>query len=78
MAPDSRRGRFSFASKVDALASCSMAKHGRLDDVNILRDEDWIVHLDEETLLSENAVSLAEATLERECYLSGVWHPELL
>ncbi|KAH7731670.1 beta 1,4-mannosyltransferase egh [Aphelenchoides avenae] len=26
------------------------------DDVNILRDEDWIVHLDEETLLSENAV----------------------
>lgn len=27
------------------------------DDVNILRDEDWIVHLDEETLLSENAVS---------------------
>lgn len=26
------------------------------DDVNILRDEDWIVHLDEETLLSTNAV----------------------
>uniref|UniRef100_A0A914GZB9 Beta-1,4-mannosyltransferase bre-3 n=1 Tax=Globodera rostochiensis TaxID=31243 RepID=A0A914GZB9_GLORO len=27
------------------------------DEVNILRDEDWIVHLDEETLLSINALN---------------------
>ncbi|KAE9551613.1 hypothetical protein FO519_005187 [Halicephalobus sp. NKZ332] len=27
------------------------------DDVNVLREEDWIVHLDEETLLTTNAVS---------------------
>lgn len=26
------------------------------DDVNILGDDDWIVHLDEETILTENAV----------------------
>jgi len=26
------------------------------EDVNILRDDDWIVHLDEETLLTENSV----------------------
>lgn len=26
------------------------------DDVNILQDDDWVVHLDEETLLTENAV----------------------
>ncbi|KHJ77369.1 hypothetical protein OESDEN_23011 [Oesophagostomum dentatum] len=27
------------------------------DDVNILQNNDWIVHLDEETLLTTNAVS---------------------
>jgi len=27
------------------------------DEVNVLREEDWIVHLDEETLLTTNAVS---------------------
>ena len=27
------------------------------DDVNILQENDWIVHLDEETLLTQNSVS---------------------
>ncbi len=27
------------------------------DDVNILQDSDWIVHLDEETLLTVNSAS---------------------
>jgi egghead protein (zeste-white 4 protein) len=46
----------SYQTKTGALFKARALQYCLEDDVNVLRDEDWIVHLDEETLLTENAV----------------------
>ena len=45
-----------YETKTGALFKARALQYCLEDDVNILRDEDWIVHLDEETLLSVNSV----------------------
>uniref|UniRef100_A0A914UII4 Glycosyltransferase 2-like domain-containing protein n=1 Tax=Plectus sambesii TaxID=2011161 RepID=A0A914UII4_9BILA len=46
----------SYRTKTGALFKARALQYCLEDDVNILTDEDWIVHLDEETLLTENSV----------------------
>ncbi|KAI1731818.1 glycosyl transferase family group 2 domain-containing protein [Ditylenchus destructor] len=46
----------SYRTKTGARFKARALQYCLEDDVNILRDEDWIVHLDEETLLSLNSV----------------------
>lgn len=46
----------SYRTKSGALFKARALQYCLEDDVNMLDDEDWIVHLDEETLISENAV----------------------
>ena len=45
-----------FRTKTGALFKARALQYCLEDDVNFLRDEDFIVHLDEETLLSVNSV----------------------
>lgn len=46
----------SYSTKTGAKFKARALQYCLEDDVNVLRDEDWICHLDEETLLSSNAV----------------------
>uniref|UniRef100_A0A915D2E6 Beta-1,4-mannosyltransferase bre-3 n=1 Tax=Ditylenchus dipsaci TaxID=166011 RepID=A0A915D2E6_9BILA len=46
----------SYCTKSGAKFKARALQYCLEDDVNFLRDEDWIVHLDEETLLSTNSV----------------------
>lgn len=45
-----------YHTKSGALFKARALQYCLEDDVNILSDNDWIVHLDEETLLTENSV----------------------
>ncbi|XP_068627893.1 beta-1,4-mannosyltransferase egh [Battus philenor] len=45
-----------YKTKTGALFKSRALQYCLEDDVNILADTDWIVHLDEETLLTENSV----------------------
>lgn len=45
-----------YKTKTGALFKSRALQYCLEDDVNILSDSDWIVHLDEETLLTENSV----------------------
>uniref|UniRef100_T1JBR4 Glycosyltransferase 2-like domain-containing protein n=1 Tax=Strigamia maritima TaxID=126957 RepID=T1JBR4_STRMM len=45
-----------YKTKSGALFKARALQYCLEDDVNILNDNDWIVHLDEETLLTENSV----------------------
>lgn len=45
-----------YATKTGALNKSRALQYCWEPDVNVLNDTDWIVHLDEETLLTENAV----------------------
>ena len=45
-----------YRSKSGALNKSRALQFCLEEDVNILKDEDWIVHLDEETLLTQNSV----------------------
>ena len=42
-----------YRSKTGALNKSRALQYCLEDDVNMLNDDDWIVHLDEETLLTE-------------------------
>ena len=42
-----------YKSKTGALNKSRALQYCLEDDVNMLNDDDWIVHLDEETLLTE-------------------------
>ncbi|KAK9680683.1 Glycosyl transferase family 2 [Popillia japonica] len=46
----------SYRTKSGALFKARALQYCLEDDVNILADTDWVVHLDEETLLTENSV----------------------
>jgi len=46
----------SYTTKTGAKFKARALQYCLEDDVNILRDDDWVVHLDEETLLSANSV----------------------
>jgi len=46
----------SYTTKSGALFKARALQYCLEEDVNILSDADWIVHLDEETILTENAV----------------------
>lgn len=46
----------SYRTKTGALFKARALQYCLEDDVNILGENDWIVHLDEETLLTENSV----------------------
>ncbi|GMR46889.1 hypothetical protein PMAYCL1PPCAC_17084, partial [Pristionchus mayeri] len=46
----------SYVSKSGALFKARALQFCIEDDVNILKDSDWVVHLDEETLLTQNSV----------------------
>lgn len=45
-----------YTTKSGALFKARALQYCWEEDVNVLRDEDWVVHLDEETLLTENSV----------------------
>ena len=45
-----------YRSKSGALNKSRALQFCLEEDINILKDEDWIVHLDEETLLTQNSV----------------------
>ena len=45
-----------YRTKSGALYKARALQYCLEDDVNILRDDDWIVHLDEETLKTDNSV----------------------
>lgn len=45
-----------YRTKTGALFKARALQYCLEDDVNILNDNDWIVHLDEETILTENSV----------------------
>uniref|UniRef100_A0A0M3HMN5 Beta-1,4-mannosyltransferase bre-3 n=2 Tax=Ascaris TaxID=6251 RepID=A0A0M3HMN5_ASCLU len=45
-----------YRTKSGALFKSRALQYCLEDDVNILQDDDWVVHLDEETLLTENAI----------------------
>ncbi|KAF8365579.1 hypothetical protein PRIPAC_83408 [Pristionchus pacificus] len=47
---------YAYTSKTGALFKARALQYCLEDGVNALQDSDWIVHLDEETLLSENSV----------------------
>lgn len=46
----------SYRTKTGALFKARALQYCLEDDVNLLGDTDWVVHLDEETLLTDNAV----------------------
>ncbi|VDO99030.1 unnamed protein product [Soboliphyme baturini] len=46
----------SYETKSRAMFKARALQYCLEDEVNVLRDDDWIVHLDEETLLTENSV----------------------
>lgn len=46
----------SYRTKSGSMYKARALQYALEDDVNILNDEDWIVHLDEETILTENSV----------------------
>lgn len=46
----------SYATKTGALFKARALQYCLEPDVNILNDQDWIVHLDEETILTDNAI----------------------
>jgi len=46
----------SYKTKTGALNKARALQYCLEDDVNVLGEDDWIVHLDEETLLTENSV----------------------
>ncbi|CAL8081439.1 unnamed protein product [Orchesella dallaii] len=46
----------SYATKTGALFKARALQYCLEPDVNILSDQDWIVHLDEETILTDNAI----------------------
>ncbi|VDM45366.1 unnamed protein product [Toxocara canis] len=46
----------SISTKSGALFKSRALQYCLEDDVNILQDDDWVVHLDEETLLTVNAI----------------------
>lgn len=58
--PSSYRTKSGAKFKARALQFCLE------DEVNILQDNDWIVHLDEETLLTHNAVAQQPGRVTRE------------
>ncbi|CAF0867645.1 unnamed protein product [Didymodactylos carnosus] len=45
-----------YRTKTGALYKSRALQYALEKDVNVLRDQDWIVHLDEETLLTENSL----------------------
>jgi egghead protein (zeste-white 4 protein) len=45
-----------YRTKSNAMYKARALQYALEDDVNLLNDDDWIVHLDEETILTENAM----------------------